>query len=307
MIDVDAIRASAVPVAGFLDGFRAARLTLDDGAVFYRIGGSGPPLVLLHGYPQTGAMWHRVAGRLAQDYTVVIPDLRGYGRSGKPLTDAGHTPYAKRAMASDVLALMDALGFARFLVGSHDRGARVAHRLAADHPERVRALATLDIAPTREMYAVGGPAFAADYWHWYWLIQPAPLPERMIGADAAWFWCRKCCFGCAGAGPFAAQALKEYLDCFTPEVIHASCEDYRAAWSIDLVHDDAETAPMEVPVLALWGDKGAIARHFDCLALWRSRALTVSGHALPGGHYLAEECPDDVLAAWLPFFAQARP
>lgn len=305
-IDPIAILRGAAVAPEFFLGFREVVIDGPAGPVFARIGGSGPPLLLLHGYPQTSAMWHLIAPELAREYTVICADLRGYGRSARPPTCSDHSQMSKRAMAGDLLALMDALGHDRFLVGAHDRGARVAHRLAADHPGRVRALAMLDIAPTREMYAHGDAGFAADYWHWYWLIQPEPLPERLIGAAPDWFWCCKCCVGKAGATAFARQALGEYLSAFRdPDTIHASCEDYRAAWGIDQEHDDAETARLPMPLLALWGEDGAIEAHFDCLGLWRLRAADVQGRALPGGHYLAEECPDAVLADWLPFFAGA--
>ena len=234
---------------------------------------------------------------------MIAADLRGYGRSFKPKTDADHSPYSKRAMARDMVTLMRDLGHDRFLIGAHDRGARVAHRLAADHPDAVQALALLDIAPTREMYAQAGTDFARAYWHWYWLIQPAPFPEKLIGADPDWFWCKKCCSGSAGASPFARQALDEYLNAFRDTAtIHASCEDYRAAIGIDIEHDNADPAKLTMPLLALWGAQGAIEAHFDCLALWQRRAEQVTGHTLPGGHYLAEEIPDLVLDAWLPFF-----
>ena len=273
------------------------------------VGGSGPPVLLLHGYPQTLAMWEHVAPRLAERFTVVCADLRGYGRSSKPPTDARHAPYSKREMALDMVQAMHALGHERFHVGSHDRGARVAHRLAADHPDTVRSLAVLDIAPTREMYRATDEAFARAYWHWFWLILPHPHPERMIGADPQAFWRQKCtqawAGGSPGRGPFSDAALTDYLACWTPETIHASCEDYRAAASIDIVHDEEDgDLRLDVPLLALWGAKGAIERCFDCLALWRERANDVSGRALPGGHYLAEELPDDVTTAFLDHFAK---
>ncbi|MGB3406826.1 MAG: alpha/beta hydrolase [Jannaschia sp.] len=302
-IDPEAILEAAPVAPAFFDHFEDITVDGPDGPIFARVGGSGPPVVLLHGYPQTSAMWHRIAPVLAESHRVICPDLRGYGRSAKPPTDKAHTPYTKRAMAADILTFMDTLGHDRFLLGAHDRGARVAHRLAADHPDRVRALTTLDIAPTREMYAVGDARFAAAYWHWYWLIQAAPLPERLIGADPDWYWCRKCCSGKAGARPFVRQALEEYLAAFRdPRTIHSSCEDYRAAWTTDIIHDDAETRKLPMPLLALWGRDGAIEAHFDCLDLWRRRAEDVRGRALPGGHYLAEEVPEAVLAEWLPFF-----
>jgi haloacetate dehalogenase len=291
-------------MAGFFDGFAERCIAVPQGHVFARIGGEGPPLLLLHGYPQTSAMWHRVAPALAARFTVVCADLRGYGRSHRPATTPDHAPYAKRAMANDLVAAMAALGHERFLIGAHDRGARVAHRLAADHPEKVAALATLDIAPTREMYIHAGSAFAQDYWHWYWLTQPAPFPERLIGADPDFFWLKKCGSGSAGLAPFHWQALEEYLRHFRePETVHAMCEDYRAAASIDIAHDDAETQRLPMPLLALWGAHGAIERHFDCLGLWRERAADVRGHSLPGGHYLAEELPEAVGEAFGSFFA----
>lgn len=305
-IDPKKILALAPVEERFFDGFEARHVDCGGSQVFIRTAGQGQPLLLLHGYPQTSAMWHRVAPVLARHYRVICADLRGYGRSSKPATDSDHSPYSKRAMAGDLLALMDVLGHDRFLIGSHDRGSRVAHRLAADNPDRVIALALLDIAPTREMYRNANSAFAAAYWHWYWLIQSAPFPERLIGADPDYFWCRKCCSGKDGSHPFARQALQEYLDAFRdPATIHASCEDYRAAYGIDRAHDDAETKRLPMPVLALWGEHGVIAANFDCLALWRERAEDVRGHPLPGGHYLAEEIPEAVLNAWLPFFAEA--
>jgi haloacetate dehalogenase len=301
--------AQSAPVAAnFFDEFEESYLQSDDGPIFYRIGGDGPPLLLLHGYPQTSAMWHAVAPELAKYYQVICPDLRGYGRSMKPETDATHAPYSKRAMGADVLALMDSLGHDCFVIGAHDRGGRVAHRVAADHPDRVIAISTLDIAPTREMYREADSGFAHTYWHWYWLTLPAPFPEHLIGADPAFFWLRKCGAGQAGLTPFVQQALNEYLTYFSnPDAIRGACEDYRAAATIDIAHDDADTSKLKMPLLALWGQDGAIEAHFDCLKLWAERADNVSGWALPGGHYLAEQNPEDVLAAWLPFFAQHAP
>ncbi len=298
---------AAAPVApSFFDGFQERTYDGPDGPVFYRIKGDGPPLLLIHGYPQTSAMWHAVAPKLAETYQVICPDLRGYGRSLKPATDAAHETYSKRAMAGDMTALMNHLGHARFLIGAHDRGGRVAHRLAADHPDRVRALSVLDIAPTREMYRDAGSAFAHTYWHWYWLTIAAPFPETLIGADPDYYLIKKCGNGSAGLSPFVQQALAEYLTCFRdPAAIHGACEDYRAAASIDIAHDDTDPNKLKMPLLVLWGQHGAIEAHFDCLKLWRERAVDVSGWTLPGGHYLAEECPAEVLTAWEPFFAQA--
>jgi haloacetate dehalogenase len=266
-----------------------------------RVGGSGPPLLLLHGYPQTHVMWHRVAARLRDRFTLVCADLRGYGDSGKPPSTDDHLSYSKRAMAADMAALMTELGHERFLLAGHDRGGRVAHRLALDHPDRVQRLAVLDIGPTREMYRGTTEAFARAYWHWFFLIQPAPFPERMIGADPEGYWRDR---RRADLPHFAPEALAEYLRCFRdPAAIHASCEDYRAAATIDLRHDDEdEGRKVACPLLALWGERGAVHRCFDVLALWRERAEDVRGRALPGGHYLAEELPDEVAAEFVGFF-----
>lgn len=270
-------------------------------------GGDGAPLLLLHGYPQTHAMWHRVAPPLAERFSVIAPDLRGYGRSGKPASDDAHAAYSKRRSALDLVGLMDALGHDRFAVVAHDRGARVAHRLALDHAARVERLVVLDIAPTREMYRETTDAFARSYWHWFFLIQPPPFPERLIGADPDGFLRHKLGSGSAGLSPFAPDALDEYTSAFrNPDTVRASCEDYRAAASIDIAHDDADgDRRVECPVLALWGRHGAIEAHFDALALWRERASDVRGWALDGGHYLAEECPEALLDALIPFLQSA--
>jgi haloacetate dehalogenase len=288
-------------------GFTEALVSVPEGEVFVRFGGSGAPLLLLHGYPQTSAIWHRMTGHLTDRFTVICADLRGYGRSSKPASTPDHASYSKRAMAVDLVAMMSALGHERFLVGAHDRGARVAHRLALDHPARVRALAVLDIAPTREMYALADTPFAQTYWHWYWLTQPAPFPERLIGADPRFFWLKKCGSQLAGMAPFHWAALNEYLERFCdPDVIRGSCEDYRAALTIDIAHDDADgDRKVDCPLQALWGANGAIEAHFDALDLWRRRASNVSGKSLPGGHYLAEELPEQVAAEWRPFFDAA--
>ncbi|MBX9992784.1 alpha/beta fold hydrolase [Phreatobacter oligotrophus] len=285
-------------------GFRKLDIATSGTTIRLRTGGTGPALLLLHGYPQTHVLWHKVAPRLAERFTVVAADLRGYGDSGKPATDAGHTPYAKRAMAQDMAEVMSALGHETFFVCGHDRGARVAHRLALDHAERVRKLCVLDIAPTREMYAGTTDAFARAYWHWFFLITPAPFPERMIAADPDAYWLKKCGSGSAGLAPFTPEALAEYLRCFRdPATIHASCEDYRAAATIDIAHDDADgNRKVACPMRVLWGQHGVIERCFDALALWRQRAVEVSGRALPGGHYLAEELPEEVAGELEAFF-----
>lgn len=267
------------------------------------IGGSGPPLLLLHGYPQTHVMWHKVAPILAAHYTLIIPDLRGYGASGKPVTDADHSPYSKREMARDMAGVMSHFGHTRFAVLAHDRGARVAHRLAVDHADRVAAMILLDIAPTREMYANTTAAFATVYWHWFWLIQDAPFPETQIAADPLFYLNKKLRSWGDKPKPFSDAAFAAYAEAIKdPATIHAMCEDYRAAATIDITHDD-EGGMITCPLNVLWGADGAIEAHFDCLDLWKQRATTVTGHNLPGGHYLAEELPDMVAQEALQFFA----
>jgi haloacetate dehalogenase len=274
------------------------------GTLRARIGGQGEPLLLLHGYPQTHVMWHRVASLLQNRFRMICMDLPGYGDSFTPVISTDHAPHSKRAMAQDIVAAMEALGHSSWYVGAHDRGARVAHRMALDHPACVRRLVTLDIAPTREMYANTTDAFARAYSHWFFLITPPPFPERMIGADPDAYWLAKCGAGSAGLAPFAPEALAEYLRCFRkPDVIAATCEDYRAAATIDIAHDDADGGrKVDCPLLAVWGEHGIIGKVFDPLALWRARASDVAGLSLPGGHYLAEECPDLVATCFADFF-----
>ncbi len=278
------------------EGFERRRIRTGEAEINLAAGGNGPPLLLLHGYPQTHVMWHKVAPGLAQEFTVVAADLRGYGDSSKPETDADHASYSKRAMAGDMAEVMTALGYDTFFVAGHDRGGRVAHRLALDHAERVTKLAVLDIAPTREMYRDTTDEFARLYWHWFFLIQPAPFPETMIGADAMAYLRKKCGSGSAGMTPFSEEAWAEYERCFgDPETVRASCEDYRAAATIDIRHDDEDgSRRVSCPLLVIWGANGVIERCFDPLALWRERAENVEGYALPAGHYLAEEVPEGV-------------
>ena len=271
------------------------------------IGGAGSPLLLLHGHPQTHVIWHRVASILANHHTVVATDLRGYGDSSKPQGAADHANYSKRVMARDQVTLMRALGFERFDVLAHDRGARVAHRLAMDHSAAVRRLILLDIAPTLAMYEQTTEAFARAYWHWFFLIQPAPLPERLILADPAAYVRDMMGRRDAGLAPFDPRALAEYQRCAAlPGAAHAMCEDYRAAASIDLVHDRADREAgrlLEQPLLVLWGAKGVVERCFRPLDEWRRVAREVDGEALPCGHYIPEEAPEPLLAHTLRFLS----
>ena len=273
------------------------------------IGGAGPPLLLLHGHPQTHAIWHQVAPALAKRFTVVAADLRGYGDSSKPIGASDHSNYAKRVMALDQLALMRKLGFERFDVMAHDRGARVAHRLAMDHPQAIGHLVLLDIAPTLAMYEQTNQAFARAYWHWFFLIQAAPLPERLIEADPAAYIREVLGRRSAGLTAFDPLALGEYQRCMAlPGAAHGLCEDYRAAAGIDMEHEreDLEAGRViEPPVLALWGAQGVIHQCFRPLEEWRRVARDVRGGPLACGHYIAEEAPQALLEQVLPFFSTA--
>ena len=266
--------------------------------------GAGPPLLLLHGYPQTGYMWHKIAPRLAEDFTVVVADLRGYGDSDKPTSSEDHAVYSKRAMAADMMAVMTALGHSQFFIAGHDRGGRVAHRLARDYPQAVTKLAVLDIAPTAMMYDTTDMHFATSYYHWFFLIQPAPFPETLIGSDPKFFLESKMQHWGKDRGAITNDAFDEYLRCFSnPDTIHASCEDYRASASIDLEHDAADVGlKLDIPLLVLWGATAMVGNKYDMLCAWREVATDVTGFAVPGGHYLPEEAPDETYQALLDFF-----
>lgn len=289
-----------------LNHFVAHTVIRDGVSLHTRIGGEGPPLLLLHGHPQSMAMWHRVAPVLAKHFTLVLMDLRGYGDSARPVADASHQAHGKREMALDAIAVMAHHGFRRFDVLAHDRGARVAHRLAVDHPNAVRSLMLLDIAPTLAMYAQTGEAFARAYWHWFFLIQPPPLPEALIDADPARYVRSVMGSRHAGLAAFDPAALAEYERCAAlPGTATSICEDYRASASVDLEHDRADIAAarrLTQPLRVLWGEYGTVARCFDVLALWRERAAQVSGHSLPCGHYIAEEASQRLVEEALSFF-----
>ena len=296
----------------FFPGFERHHVDVGHGiGISAVVGGRGAPLLLLHGHPQTHAIWHRVAPVLAERFTVVAADLRGYGDSSKPEGTADHANYSKRTLAADQVALMRHFGFARFDLLAHDRGARVAYRLAMDHAQAVRKLVLLDIAPTLAMYAQTTEAFARAYWHWFFLIQPAPLPERLIEADPAAYIRDVMGRRSAGLAPFDARALAEYQRCLAlPGAAHGLCEDYRASAGIDLVHDQADRDAgllLQPPLLALWGEQGVVHRCFRPLDEWRRVARSVEGQALPCGHYIAEEAPDQLLARVLPFLSAEDP
>lgn len=296
---------------GFFDGFRDVRIPVSTGAgtIAAWVGGAGPPLLLLHGYPQTRTMWHRIAPALAAGgRTVVIPDLRGYGETGSPEPSADGATHAKREMARDQLELMGELGFARFDVVGHDRGARVAHRLALDAPAAVLRVAVLDILPTRTLLRGTDLGFASAYWHWFFLLQQGGLPERMIGADPEWFVREILARWSAIPGGIDPRAADEYVRRFTPAAIAASCADYRAAAGPDLDDDDADAAAGTIvaqPLLAIWGRHGAMGRMYDVLAAWQEVAADVRGVAVDSGHFVAEEAPDETRAAISAFLSVA--
>ncbi len=276
-------------------GFKTSRVRTTGAIIHVVSGGQGPPLLLLHGHPQTHVQWHKLAPQLAKEFTLVMTDLRGYGDSGKPPEGENHFNYSKRAMALDQVEVMSALGFEKFAVVGHDRGGRVGHRMVLDHPDRVTKLAVLDIVPTRSLYSNVSREFATAYYHWFFLIQPAPLPETLIGNSVEFYLTQR--FDPLMPEAVTPEAFAEYLRCFrNPATIHAACEDYRAGASIDLEHDEADlNRKIGCPLLALWAERGAMNRMFDVAATWRERAVNVKGRALPGGHFLPEESPGETL------------
>jgi haloacetate dehalogenase len=298
------------------EGFETVNLEVNGTVLWVRYrrhpDARAPAVLLLHGFPQTGFIWHRMAACLAANYSVVCPDLRGYGASAKPAGAPDHSTYSKRTLAGDAVALMDALGFDAFHLVGHDRGARVAHRLAVDHPERVASLCLLDISPTLAMYESTSMEFAQSYFHWFFLIQPQPLPEMLIsGHEKEMLHAFLGGWGGAGLKPYAPEALAEYERAWSdPATIHANCEDYRASASIDLEHDRADRAAgrqIGCPLLVVWGQRGVIARLFDPLADWQARSRgPVVGQGLDAGHFLPEEAPEALLEMLVPHLERAQ-
>jgi len=287
-------------------GFRQTRLLANGVNIHTLVGGNGPPLLLLHGYPQSHLIWHRVAEQLATQYTVVLTDLRGYGQSDKPAGQPDHANYSKRTMAQDQVQVMRQLGFGEFFLCGHDRGGRVSHRLAVDHPEAVKKLMLLDISPTLTMYEQTNMDFARSYWWWFWLIQPAPFPESMVAAAPETYLKKKIGWGHAGLSAFTEQTYSAYLSYVSdPATMHGMCEDYRAAASIDLAHDRADRdagKKIVCPMNVLWGEFGVVNRCFKPLEDWRVVADDVRGRTLPCGHYIPEEVPVLLLNEMKAFF-----
>lgn len=288
-------------------GFTRRRVTVAGNEINLMLGGGGPPVLLVHGYPQTHACWHAMAPALAERHTVVVPDLRGYGDSGAPPSSADHRPYSKRTMAGELVEVMAALGFARFAVVGHDRGARVAYRMAFDHADKVTRLCTLDIVPTHAMWQTVSKTFATATYHWFFLIQPAPFPERLIGGDPEYFVRHTLASWAKPGFIFDERAMAEYIRAFRrPEVVHATCEDYRAGATVD---DEDDASDLKAgrkiarPLLALWGEHSGFSKG-DRLAVWRHWASDVRGGPVESGHFVPEEAPLATLAQLIPFLAE---
>ncbi|MDX1512355.1 MAG: alpha/beta hydrolase [Gammaproteobacteria bacterium] len=292
----------------FFPGFETRRIATRETEIHCVTGGSGPPLLLLHGYPQTHVMWHRAAPMLAQHFTVVAADLRGYGDSGKPGSDDSHAAYSKRVMAGDLAEVMSSLGFDRFFVAAHDRGARVAHRMALDFPDRIDRLATLDIVPTHYRFGSVNKDVATRGYHWFFLIQPAPFPETLIGGSTAYFLNHTLDSWSETPGVPEPEARADYLRCLSdPEMIHATCEDYRAAATIDLEHDEADFRAgnrVRCPMLVLWGAASVQGSTYDMTTVWRNYADDVRGRPVDCGHFIAEEAPGETAETLSAFFSE---
>lgn len=294
-----------------LDGFTERRFATGQAEIFARIGGSGPPLLCIHGFPQTHIAWRKVAPTLAERFTVVLPDLRGYGASEVVPSDATHEPYSKRAMARDLIAVMRDLGHDRFFVAGHDRGGRVAYRMALDAPERVAAVATLDIIPTLTTFEGMDYRAAYNAYHWFFLAQPEPLPERLIGADPGGYLRLKIAQWLQTPSAIEPEAMDAYARAIARAgVVHAMCEDYRAGYTYDCDADRADRDAgrrITSPLLALWGEGPTRKRGADWLAIWREWAGDVTGGPIDSGHFLMEEAPQETAAALIAFFARCAP
>lgn len=284
-------------------GFQRKRIEAGGTTINLVVGGSGPPVLLLHGYPATHLLWRKIAPELAKNFTVVASDLRGYGDSGRPPDGENHFGHSKRAMAQDQVEVMEQLGFNRFAVAGHDRGGRVAHRMALDHPDSVSKLVVMDILPSYYTFQTVDRRFATNNWYWFFLLEPSPFPETLIGNSLDTYL--KKSVGRLMPNLVTPEIYAEYFRCFnSPASIHAYCEDYRAGATIDLVHDESDlNRKIACPTLALWGANGFRGQNYDPVAIWRDRALELSGKGLPGGHHFVEEAPSETLAELKRFFA----
>jgi haloacetate dehalogenase len=288
-----------------LSNFKQQIITTTQVQINTFVGGKGFPLLLLHGYPQNYYMWHQICDRFSEDFTVIMTDLRGYGDSSKPPVNPDSRNYSKRVMAQDQVEVMSSLGYEQFYLVGHDRGARVAHRLTLDYPQKVEKLALLDIIPTYELYKATDREFATAYYHWFFLIQPHPFPETLINSNSE-YYLRHCLENWSKVkGAFSDNAISEYLRCFSnPETVNSTCEDYRASAGIDLIHDRADLKQkITCPLLVLWGNKGIIGQKYDVIASWQDRATNLTGKGINCGHFLAEEASDETYQALHEFFA----
>jgi haloacetate dehalogenase len=285
------------------EGFQTRQIDTGEATINVRIGGKGRPLLLLHGYPETGVMWHKVAPRLTEHFTCVVPDLRGYGDSSKPNSDKEHYVYSKRANANDQVKVMQALGYEKFMVAGHDRGGRVTHRMCLDHPDRIERASILDIMPTPVVFGTINQRVATAYYHWFFLIQPAPYPETLIGHDPE-YYLRHTLVSLSAPGTFPEEIFQEYLRTFRqPETIHATCEDYRAGASIDLKHHKEDKGrKIACPLQILWGERGLVGRAYETMKVWGDYAENAVGQEMPSGHFIPEEAPEETVKALLAFF-----
>ncbi|MGE0658176.1 MAG: alpha/beta fold hydrolase [Reyranellaceae bacterium] len=285
------------------EGFQTRQIDTGEAIIHVRVGGKGRPLLLLHGYPETGAMWHKVASALAEHFTCVVPDLRGYGDSSKPPSDKEHYVYCKRANGNDQVKVMQALGFEKFMVAGHDRGGRVTHRMCLDHPDRIERASILDIMPTPVVYGTVNQRVGTAYYHWFFLIQPTPYPETMIGHDPE-FYLRHTLTALSTPGTFSEEIIQEYLRTFRmPETIHATCEDYRAGATIDLKHHKEDNGrKIACPLQILWGEKGLVGRAYETMKVWADYAENAIGQEMPSGHFIPEQAPQETVKALLGFF-----
>jgi haloacetate dehalogenase len=292
----------------FID-FKTRIINTKEAQINVLTAGEGFPLLLLHGYPQNYFMWHKIAPRFADKFTVIATDLRGYGKSSKPMGKPDHSNYSKRSLARDQVELMSQLGYENFYLVGHDRGARVAHRLTLDYPEKVKKLVVLDIIPTYELYTTADREFATAYYHWFFLIQPYPFPETLIEANPEYFVSHCLQSWSKNFAAFTSEALTSYIRCFSdPATIHGTCEDYRAGATIDLIEDESDiNQKIQCPLLVLWGSQGIIGRKYDVLSIWKKRAINVSGMAIDCGHFLAEEAPEKTSLAIREFLDKNRP
>ena len=280
----------------FSNDFKTKKVEVNGVTINYKLGGTGEPLLLIHGYPQTHTMWYKVANELLKDFTIICPDLRGYGDSSKPKGEIDHSNYSKKTMAKDMLELMQYLGYEKFYVAGHDRGARVTHRMCLDYPSNILKACVMDIAPTYHMFSNTNQSFATGYYHWFFLIQPDNLPETLIGANPRYYLEEKLKRWSAKGAVFDKEAIDEYVRCFDKDSIHSTCEDYRAAASIDMIDDEQDrNRKIDMPLLVLWGKKGFVNRTYEVLNVWKEYATNVEGKALECGHFLPEELFDEVI------------